>query len=184
MPLFPLTVTVLLVLLHSTSARKAYMERNPALQEYQNQSSCFPLEETWHMAYRNYEFDPAMGYAARCVRYGQTRSGRNGRHPVILTYKPNVVIDLTVTLRSTPGYTAKNVMNFHPRGCESFLSAYSVYKDNKKGNILRVPYAGEGACALLVPKSQLGNHSVCCDFIFDLLCGSGTKFNISDSSCP
>ncbi|KAM7290484.1 uncharacterized protein ISCGN_027109 [Ixodes scapularis] len=93
-------------------------------------------------------------------------------------------LNLTVTLSLSPGYTLKNILSFQPQGQDISVPAYSAYKDIKTCDVLRVPYAGDGACAILVPKSQLGSHGVCCDFIFDLLCGATPKFNISDSNCP
>ncbi|KAM7299015.1 uncharacterized protein ISCGN_019582 [Ixodes scapularis] len=181
---FALLAVAALLVLHGAYASTSYPEQNPALQEYQNESPCFPLEETWYVAYRNYETDPYFGGSAKCVRFSETDPGQNGAYPVILEYDPSFSADLTVTLSSSPGYTLKNILNFQPQGQDVSVPAYSAYKDVKNCDVLRMTYAGENACALLVPKSKLGHHEVCCDFIFDLLCGTTTKFNISDSSCP
>ncbi|XP_040075783.2 uncharacterized protein LOC115318384 [Ixodes scapularis] len=169
---------------HSIYASTQYPEQNPALQEYQDQSSFFPLEETWYVAYRNFETDPFFGGTATCVRFRETDPGQNDAYPLIVEYDPSFSANLTVTLGLSPGYTLKNVLNFQPQGQDISVPAYSAYTDVKKCEILRLPYAGDGACALFVPKSQLGNHAVCCDFIFDLLCGATPKFDISDTSCP
>lgn len=178
-----LAVTALLVP-PSAYATTPYPEQNPSLQEYQNQSPYFPLEETWYMVYRNYETDPFFGGTAKCVRFKATDPGQNDTYPVILEYDPSFSTNVTVTLSLSPGYSLKNILNFQPQGQDISVPAYSAYKDIKTCDVLRVPYAGDGACAILVPKSQLGNHAACCDFIFDLLCGATPKFTISDSNCP
>ncbi|KAM7298079.1 uncharacterized protein LOC115318382 isoform X2 [Ixodes scapularis] len=173
-----------LLVLHGTSASTSYPEQNPALQEYQDQSSFFPLEETWYVAYRNYETDPFFGGSAKCVRFSEREPGENGTYPIVIEYDPSFSANLAVTLSSSPGYTVKNLVNFQPPGTNMMASGFSSYKDVKKCDVVRLPYAGEKACALLVPKSQLGHHETCCDFIFDLLCDATSKFDISDSSCP
>ncbi|XP_040075778.2 uncharacterized protein LOC120847909 [Ixodes scapularis] len=180
---FALIITAQLVL-HCTSASTQYLERNPALQEYQNEAAAFPLQETWYMAYRNYETDPFFGGTAKCVRISETDPGQDGVYPLVLHYDPDVSIDLTLTLSSSPGYTLKNIGIHQAVGQNDSAEVYCAFKNVKMCDVLRIPYAGDGACALLVPKSQLGSHEACCDFIFDLLCGSTPKFDISDSSCP
>uniref|UniRef100_V5H6E0 Putative lipocal-1 1 n=1 Tax=Ixodes ricinus TaxID=34613 RepID=V5H6E0_IXORI len=182
--IFALFAVAALLVHHSTYATTPYPEQNPAFQEYQNQSPYFPLEETWYMAYRNYETDPFFGGTAKCVRVRETDPGQNGAYPVIVEYDPSFSSNITVTLSLSPEYTLKNVLNFHPQGQDISVPAYTVYKDVKKCDILRLTYAGDGACAILVPKSQLGNHAVCCDFIFDLLCGTHEKYMVYDPSCP
>ncbi|KAM7298073.1 uncharacterized protein ISCGN_018702 [Ixodes scapularis] len=181
---FALLAITALFVPHNTYATISYPEQNPALEEYQNESPYFPLEETWYMVYRNYKTDPFFGDMAKCVRFRETDPGQNGAYPIIVEYDPSFSTNITVTLSLSQGYTLKNILNFQPQDQDISVPTYSAYKDVKKCDVLRMPYAGDGACALVIPKSQLGNHAVCCDFIFDLLCGATPKFNISDSNCP
>ncbi|CAN7937446.1 unnamed protein product [Ixodes hexagonus] len=181
MSLTLLTVTFALILRYS-SASSSYPELNPALQKYQDESLVFPLAEKWYMVYRNYESDPAFGGNAKCVRFTQTGPKENDAYPLLLEYTGHSE-KYTVTLLSSPGYSTKNVMNFQAVGDDNSELTYTAFKDPDKCAVFRLPYAGEGACGLFVPESQLGNHLECCDFIFDLLCGTKAKYQIYDHSC-
>ncbi|CAN7986954.1 unnamed protein product [Ixodes hexagonus] len=177
-----LAATVLLVL-RCSCASTPDLDRNPALQQFQNEALAFPLKETWYMKYRNYETDPFFGGTAKCVRVTETNAGQDGIYPLVLQYNPGVSVDINVTLSSSPGYTVKNIVTHYRRDQNISATGYSAYKDVKKCDVLRIAEAGADACVLLVPESQLTSDNTCCDFIFDLLCDATPKFYIYDSSC-
>ncbi|XP_029838903.2 uncharacterized protein LOC8033887 [Ixodes scapularis] len=178
------TLTALLIL-HSSWASQQYPERNPALQEYQNQSPVFPLKEDWYLLYRNFRIDPLFGGAEKCLRFAEAEPGVNGTYPVFVRYTPSHSIAITATPSSTIGYNLHNAADFGPRGFDMLsATAYSAYTDAEKCEVLRLPYAGANACGLFVPKSQLGSTATCCHFIFDLLCGTQDKYMVYDPSCP
>ncbi|CAN7986950.1 unnamed protein product, partial [Ixodes hexagonus] len=144
-----LSVVMVLLVLHRSCASTPHIEQNPALQKYQNETACFPLEERWFIKYRNKESDSMFGGTAKCVRFSETDPGEDGAYPVILEYEPDVSIDLTVTLSSSPGYTAQNILNFRPQGQNISAQAISAYKDVKKCDVLRLPYAGGKFCSFI-----------------------------------
>ncbi|KAM7293827.1 uncharacterized protein ISCGN_023410 [Ixodes scapularis] len=169
--------------LHYSKAGTTYLDQNPALQEYQDEASIFPLKETWYIAYRNFEFDPVFGGDAKCVRFKSNGPGADGSYPAVYEYAPNFSADATITPSLSPGYTIENVLNLQPQGQAASVQGISAYTNVKKCTVFRLPYAGEGKCALVVPENKLDNIDTCCNFIFDLLCGNSLRFNISDSTC-
>ncbi|KAM7307887.1 uncharacterized protein ISCGN_011523 [Ixodes scapularis] len=168
--------------LNCYGATVTYPERNPLLGKYQDESQCFPLQETWYMLYRNYAFDPAFGGTAKCVRFTNAGPEVNGAYPLVISFG-NSSNSVTATLGSSPGYTAKNIINLKSEGQNTSLSVYDGYMMCKECAILRFPYANENACGLLVPESQLGKDITCCRFVFDLICGTTPKYIIYDESC-
>ncbi|CAN7986952.1 unnamed protein product, partial [Ixodes hexagonus] len=180
---FILFAATVLLALRCSCASTPDLDRNPALQQFQNEALAFPLKKTWYIKYRNYETDPFFGGTAKCVRLTETNPGKDDVYPLVLQYNPDVSVDITVTLSSSPGYTAKNIETHYRQDKNISATAYTAYKDVKKCGVLRIPEVGADACVLLVPESQLTSNNTCCDFIFDLLCGTTPKFYIYDSSC-
>ncbi|KAM7307898.1 uncharacterized protein ISCGN_011534 [Ixodes scapularis] len=169
--------------LRYSGASTPYLDQNPALQEYQDHASIFPLEEAWYIAYRNFESDPVFGGKAKCVRFSSNGVGEDGAYPVVFQYAPSFSANATITFSLSPGYTIKNVANFEDQGQTISVNGISAYTNVKECSVLRLPYAGEGKCILIVPESRLDTIEPCCNYTFDLLCGATPKFNIFDSSC-
>ncbi|CAN7937438.1 unnamed protein product, partial [Ixodes hexagonus] len=165
------------------SGSKSFPELNPDLQQYQDLSKCFPLSETWYTLYRNFESDPDLGGSDKCVRYTETGPPADGAYPLLFQFGDQAV-NVTGTLGSTPGYTGKNILSIGQSGGSTTLDAYVAYLECNTCSVLRTVYINDTTCALLVPRSQLSANNTCCDFIFDLLCGTGKKYYISDESCP
>ncbi|XP_040065715.1 uncharacterized protein LOC115312167 [Ixodes scapularis] len=164
------------------SATSNYPEKNPELGKYQDASAVFPLTETWHIVYRNYEDDPAFG-TSKCLRFAQVQPEKDGAYPVVALYgTDNQSASAVITLDAKEGYTIKNHMVFHPDGQGQPLPLYVSYLDPGNCGVNRNVYASENACALLVPESKLGEDTTCCDFVYALLCGA-TKYQIHDDSC-
>ncbi|XP_040065355.1 uncharacterized protein LOC120839169 [Ixodes scapularis] len=166
-----------------SSASPSYPELNPALGKYQNVALCIPFEETWYSVYRNYETDPAFGSMDMCTRFTSTGPGVNGTYPFMVQYGQSSA-NLTGTLSSSEGYTAKNVIHMQAPGQNVSLTVYVAYLDCHECTVFRNIYAGEWACTLLVPESALGRNETCCEFVFDLLCGTGQKYYIYNETCP
>ncbi|XP_029850176.2 uncharacterized protein LOC115332040 [Ixodes scapularis] len=182
MALIFLAVTAL-VSLNFCSGSESWPELNPQLEQYQDLSKCFPLPETWHVVYRNYESDPVFGGTAKCVKFTETGPPANGAYPVLIEYEGQSM-STTATLESSSGYTGKNILKFTPltRGKHA-RNTYAAYAECNECAVLRTTYISDSTCALLVPESQLKQNTTCCDFIFDLLCGTTPKYYIYDESC-
>ncbi|CAN7937060.1 unnamed protein product, partial [Ixodes hexagonus] len=159
----------------------------------------FPLTETWHVLYRNFEEDPAFG-TSKCLRFSQVSPEKDGGYPVVAQYgqenqstggqreglrrggRWGGVSKGLITLQSSEGYTAKNEILFHPEGQNQVVTFVVSYLNPNKCGVNRDPYVNDGACCVLVPESQLGKDTTCCDFIYSLLCGT-SKYQIYDDSC-
>lgn len=165
-----------------------YPELNPALQEYQDVSKCFPVLDTWFLAYRNYEYDEAMGGTAKCVS-GTVSGPREGDDVPLLLHQDHdddYSGEANLTLKSSEGYDAKNVMELRVAGNNDPVETYAAYATCRDCAVTRHPYITDApgpACGLWVTYSGLGDDHECCDFIFDLLCGTTSKYQISDESC-
>ncbi|CAN7937443.1 unnamed protein product, partial [Ixodes hexagonus] len=134
------------------------------------------------MVYRNYKTDPLFGSTMNCVKFSEIGPEDNGAYPIQFQSGSDK-INATVTLQSSLFYTTKNVLNILVEGEWFPVQAYSAYKDVKECDVLRLPYANLGACALFVPESKLGKNTTCCDFIFDLLCGTTPKYYVNNENC-
>ncbi|XP_040069607.1 uncharacterized protein LOC115327024 [Ixodes scapularis] len=158
-----------------------YPELNPALGKYQDASTVLPIQETWYSVYRNYENDPAFGDVL-CPRFSSQGPEVNGSYP-LLWQSVESSVQLTVTPSSSEGYTAKNVLHFQAIGQSVSLLVYVAYLDAHECTVFRNIYASDEACSLLVPESALARNKTCCDFVFDLLCGTGQKYYSFNESC-
>ncbi|CAN7937442.1 unnamed protein product, partial [Ixodes hexagonus] len=182
MPLLRLAV-VTLVSLHWTGGSISHPELNPELGKYQDEGpQCFPLTETWYMVYRNYESDPVFGGTAGCLRYTQEGPMSNGTVPLVIRYG-NDAVYATGFLASSPGYTAENIIGLKVQGRTDSQLLYDSYVDCSACAVRRMSYVNENACALFSPESHMVHDTRCCDFIFDLLCGSSPKYFIFNKSC-
>ncbi|KAH6931929.1 hypothetical protein HPB50_001667 [Hyalomma asiaticum] len=157
MPVHSTLYALLLIGLLSLSASQQMLDLNPDLAPFQDDSECFPLEQSWHQIYRDFEEDPYLGGKAKCVKGLQTGDFVGDSALVVFEFPPDGVINTTFKLMSSPGYTAKNVLNVQP--VES------------KG------------CSLWVTQAELGMPHPCCEFVFELLCGFNPTYQIYDESC-
>ncbi|CAN7937441.1 unnamed protein product [Ixodes hexagonus] len=138
--------------------------------------------ETWYVLHRNYKFDPAFGGTAKCVRFTATGPELNGGYPLLIRFG-NSSVTVTAELQSSPGYSAKNIVILKPDGLNTSFPVYDVYMTCEECAVMRFAYVNDRACCLLVPESQLGHPTTCCNFVFDLLCGTSPKYIIYDESC-
>ncbi|XP_077511324.1 uncharacterized protein LOC144121800 [Amblyomma americanum] len=161
-------------------ASQEFLDNNPELRDYQDEEECFPFNETWYEVYRNFESDPYFGGNGTCIRTTETGPYTNGSTTAIAQFSPNVSLDVILTLVSTPGYDVKNTINVESTTDPSIaLNLTVAYRDCENCKIFRHSYINSGqGCSYWVPESKLGVNNSCCEFIFDLLCGTSPKYQI------
>lgn len=177
-----LFVATVLFILHLSTSNRVWPELNPALGGYQDIEKCFPVNETWYMVYRNYESDPLLGSATKCLKFTETGPPVNGEYP-LLGVAGNQTLETKLSFRSSSGYTSKNVINWSKVGGGFSVDVYTAFVDCKRCLILREAYVSDSACSMVVPQSQLHQKDTSCDFIFDLLCGATPKVYIDNEDC-
>ncbi|XP_077507995.1 uncharacterized protein LOC144119179 [Amblyomma americanum] len=179
------SIIVLLMNLLLSESSHPHLDLNPDLGRFQDETQCFPLTDTWHMMYRNFEADPYLGGKTKCLRAMQKRVFENDAVLTTFESSPGVSIDVVVTLMSSPGYTAKNIMNFQPENVPgTSLNVTMPYIDCNLCKVMRHSYISNGAgCSMWVPERSLQVKHQCCDFIFELLCESSSVYQIYDESC-
>ncbi|XP_037515382.1 uncharacterized protein LOC119391806 [Rhipicephalus sanguineus] len=146
---------------------------------------CFPFTDTWYEVYRNFEEDPYFGGNATCIRATETGPYTDGSTPATVQYSPNVSLNVTFTLVSSAGYDAKNVIKVHSGDDPNVTFNYTTaYRDCQRCKVYRHSYIDGGkGCSLWKPQSQLGMNDTCCDFVFDLLCGTSNKYQNYAPGC-
>ncbi|XP_077491839.1 uncharacterized protein LOC144102443 [Amblyomma americanum] len=166
----------------SLGSSQQFIENNPALGVYQDEGKCFPLQDVWYIVYRNFEEDPYFGGDAKCMIITQTSGSHGGTGLFKVEYGGNQVTRVRGTPISSPGYKVKNVVqveSLKDRGVRFNLT--SVYTDCSSCKVLRHSYADEGkGCSLWQTKSTISETNSCCDFVFDLVCGTSEKYQIYD----
>ncbi|XP_037564433.2 uncharacterized protein LOC119443922 [Dermacentor silvarum] len=181
------TVTLVVVAVASCSAAASSTrpDLNPALGAYQDERQCFPFKSTLHQIYRNFESDPYLGEEAKCVRTGSTGPLVDSSLNTTFEYGSDGVLDVTITVMSSPGYTAANVLNLQPTNNDLPAFNFTVaYRDCKNCKVFRHSYIDNGAgCSYWVTDEALGEKTTCCEFVYELLCGTDQKYTIYDESC-
>ncbi|XP_050043401.1 uncharacterized protein [Dermacentor andersoni] len=179
------SLLALLLSVLSFGACLQLLDLNPDLGPFQDESTCFPLEQSWHQIYRDFEEDPYLGGKSKCVKGTQTGDFVGDSAVVIFEYPPDGIKNTTFKLMSSPGYTAKNVLNVQPvDNPESSINLTIAYRDCHSCKVIRHSYINEGkGCSLWVTGAELGQPHACCEYIFELLCGFHPTFQIYDESC-
>ncbi|KAL3220586.1 hypothetical protein MRX96_029763 [Rhipicephalus microplus] len=179
-----LALTVVTFTTASAAASYRWPDINPRLGVYQDETTCFPFESTLHQIYRNFENDPYFGGDAKCVRTGPTGDLVGSSLNTTFAYGTEGLLDVTLTLTSSPGYTAKNVIYYQPRNSDLGDFVFTVaYRDCKNCKVFRHNYINNGAgCSYWLTNEALDNKDTCCAFVYDLLCGP-EKHIIYDDSC-
>lgn len=163
-------------------AGQSFPENNPELGVYQDESNCFPLRHTWYIIYRSFENDPYFGGSPTCIAVYENGPFENGSGGITVEVGGTNKVNATATLMSSPGYSVKNVVNVEVDGDpEVNFNVTSVYTDCERCKVLRHSYADGGrGCSLWQPESAIGQNITCCHFIYDLVCGTSTKYDIYD----
>ncbi|XP_077507906.1 uncharacterized protein LOC144119047 [Amblyomma americanum] len=174
------------VLLAGSSARRSTPDLNPSLGAYQDERDCYPFTSDLHQIYRNFKSDPYFGGQVKCV----VRKGPSG--PLVdlslngtFEYGCDGKIDFVTTALSSPGYTAGNVVQFQP--LDGSLEPFNLtvaYRDCSKCKVIRHSYIKNGAgCSYWVTDEALGDERTCCEFVYELLCGTSPKYQIYNENC-
>ncbi|XP_049268959.1 uncharacterized protein LOC119382094 [Rhipicephalus sanguineus] len=88
----------------------AFLDDNPALGAYQDESKCLNWTEPWYVIYRNYEVDPLFGDSTQCASASVVTS--DPAEPAFWTKEQGETTRfLKDTLLSSPGYTSKNLVH-------------------------------------------------------------------------
>ncbi|XP_075540040.1 uncharacterized protein LOC142574937 [Dermacentor variabilis] len=112
--MFILSVVLVAMLdLFSFGASLQFPDLNPELGPFQ-EALCFPVQQLWYQMYRNFEDDPFLGGKSKCLK--GTEAGEVVDDPTMATfeYSPDGILNTKIKLMSSPGYTAKNVINVQP----------------------------------------------------------------------
>lgn len=169
----------------SVKAGQLMLDINPDLGEFQDETECFPVVETWHQMYRDFEEDPYLGGKAKCVTGTETGDYEDGAAIVVFEFPPDEVLNTTITLMSSPGYTAKNILNVQSIDAPYMNENLTIaFRDCHSCKVVRHSYIEKGTgCSIWYTHKELHIDHPFCDFIFELLCGIKPTYQIYDDSC-
>uniref|UniRef100_A0A023GCZ2 Putative lipocal-1 1 n=1 Tax=Amblyomma triste TaxID=251400 RepID=A0A023GCZ2_AMBTT len=167
------------------AAGQQLLDLNPDLGPFQDESECFPLEQSWHLMYRDFESDPYLGGKAKCVKGIQTNDFVEDSTVVVFEYPPDGVLNTTFKLMSSPGYTAKNVLNVVPMDNPNVsINLTIAFRDCHSCKVIRHSYIEQGTgCSMWVSDAEINQAHPCCSYVFELLCGFKETYQIYDKSC-
>ncbi|XP_049521989.1 uncharacterized protein LOC125944774 [Dermacentor silvarum] len=167
----------------------AFLDYNPELGAYQDDGKCLNWSEPWYVVYRNYEDDPVFGDSTYCAY--TTVAVSDPENSVIWTKEQGETTRyLKNTILSSPGYTSKDLVHVESAepgkqpGEHPEIDVYmrSIYINCNSCKVFRHLNIDAGAgCTLWKPKSKINQRDACCEFIYDLLCGTSPKYHISDN---
>uniref|UniRef100_A0A023G979 Putative lipocalin-2 1 n=1 Tax=Amblyomma triste TaxID=251400 RepID=A0A023G979_AMBTT len=180
-----LSVALAAIIFSCAAANKTRPDLNPALGTYQDDSVCFPFKQYLHQVYRNFKSDPYFGGEAKCVKADPTGPLRNSKLHATFEYGTSGKLKTKITVTSSPGYNVGNVLEIQPRGGSLQPFNFTIaYRDCAKCKIFRHSYNNNGnGCSYWVTDDALGEEHSCCEFVYDLLCGTSPKYLIYDESC-
>ncbi|XP_077511656.1 uncharacterized protein LOC144122018 [Amblyomma americanum] len=166
-------------------ASPTLLDLNPDLGPFQDERECFPLEETWHLIYRDFEDDPYLGGKSKCVTGTQTGTFIGDSAYVYFEFPPGKKLNTSLKLMSSPGYTAKNILNFTPFSApDKNINLTIAYRDCHSCKVIRHSYINNGVgCSMWVTDHELRIPHPCCDYVFELLCGFNPTYKMFDESC-
>ncbi|XP_077494168.1 uncharacterized protein LOC144104830 isoform X2 [Amblyomma americanum] len=140
----------------------------------------------WHLVHRNFYEDFTFG--------GNIKSLKSLRHPgygefgspVILSYHDEESTSGSLTLSSTEGYKAKNILRFNFCHDNRTAETHVIFKKHHTCLILRHPNIMSGfGCSFWRHSSAAAKESNCCEFIYDQNCGTTPKYGTKQrKTCP
>ncbi|XP_077532560.1 uncharacterized protein LOC144144929 [Haemaphysalis longicornis] len=164
-------------------AGQSFPENNPALGIYQNEANCFPVTDRWYIMYRSFEYDPYFGGNPTCISVTQSGVYENSAADFSVELGATDKLNVTATLMSSPGYDVQNVLNVVAIGApEVNFNLTVAYVNCESCKVIRHSYADGGkGCSLWQPKAALGQDVTCCHYVYDLVCGTSTKYQLYDN---
>uniref|UniRef100_A0A023G9B5 Putative lipocal-1 1 n=1 Tax=Amblyomma triste TaxID=251400 RepID=A0A023G9B5_AMBTT len=161
----------------------SFPENNPELGAYQNEGKCFPLQDTYYIMYRNYKEDPLFGGEAKCIIIAETGPFVDGSSTFQVQYGGNNTVNVKATLLSSPGYSVQNVIQIQSIDVPQIIfNITSVYTDCRRCKIFRHSYIENGqGCTLWKTEASLNEDLACCEFVYDLVCGTSRKYQVYDN---
>ncbi|KAK8784825.1 hypothetical protein V5799_008814 [Amblyomma americanum] len=139
------------------------------------------------MVYRNYEVDPYYGDSTYCAN--ATQIGFDEQTTSVMTVeKGEEQWYAQCRFTSSPGYTVKNlvvVTNVKPvtwlqgfKQPQINFTMTAAYIECDNCRVFHQSYV-EGGCTLWKPESKINEEQPCCEFVYDMLCGTSPKYHIS-----
>lgn len=153
---------------------------NPELQEFQDESSCFPFNGTWYILYKNFN-DPTVG-EAKCVHIAEYGKYENGVAHVKYNFGDQS-LDATLSLKSGDGYDVDNILTLQLTGGDSSADHAVVFTKCQKCLILHHGYHSDKSFTLWVQEDYLREDHSCCDFVYYLVAGTDGVTTIYDETC-
>ncbi|XP_037273682.2 uncharacterized protein LOC119165696 [Rhipicephalus microplus] len=162
-----------------------YPEIQPHLQKYQDFGWGFPAIGEWILVQRNYYEDLLFGAEVRGIKY--QRYGRNTAHntPIVITYQDGTKVSARLTIGSSEGYQAKNLIRIDFCHSNYSIEAHLIFWEPFNCLIIRHPYVDNGlGCSYWRHVAALKKPDDCCQFIYAENCGTSPRYQIYDDlSC-
>lgn len=95
----------------------------------------------------------------------------------------------TLSFRSSEGYEVRDILDLKVDGVSHSVFTshqHTVFVSCDKCIVTRNPYvrnANVPPCSLWVTEHSLDGDYKCCEFVFDLLCGTTPRYQIYDNGC-
>ncbi|KAL1430880.1 hypothetical protein MTO96_014737 [Rhipicephalus appendiculatus] len=174
-----LFVQVLQVLAKPSS----YPEISASLQNYQDLSTCTLDKTVWNLVYRNYYDDAHFG-SVKCATFRDLRNFKDYFTSIRSDKNGTFNSSEKIVLKSSPGYTAKNLIQSKSDGKNGTVEVNVIYTDCQKCIVLRHPYANDGyGCTYWRRYDTIKEQTDGCEFIYDELCGTVPKYRTCTSTC-
>ncbi|XP_054922914.1 uncharacterized protein [Dermacentor andersoni] len=161
-------------------AAEASSFRRPDLAHYQDAKKCASPGATWYVLYRNMK-QGAFGAHDSCLRDTQMSKVVDGKGLFRVRYDNGHERNATFTFKSSDGRNY-NIFQVQLDGVSGVGMYDMLFVDCAHCRIVKDQKGPK--CLLSVRESSL-RHGVPrhCHFLYDLLCGTSPKYQVSDSSC-
>uniref|UniRef100_A0A224YLR0 Lipocalin n=1 Tax=Rhipicephalus zambeziensis TaxID=60191 RepID=A0A224YLR0_9ACAR len=142
------------------------------------------LDKTvWNLVYRNYYDDAHFGIV-KCATFRDLRNFKDYFTSIRSDKNGTFNSSEKIVLKSSPGYTAKNLIQLKSEGKNGTVEVNVIYTDCQKCIVLRHPYANDGyGCTYWRRYDTIKEQTDGCEFIYDELCGTVPKYRTYTSTC-
>ncbi|XP_054922699.1 uncharacterized protein [Dermacentor andersoni] len=154
--------------------------RRPDLAAYQGVEKCTSPGATWYVLYRN-EKEGSFGAHDNCLRDTQMSKVVDAKGRFRVRYGYGHERNATFTYKSSDG-RSYNILQTQLDGVSGVGKYDMLFVDCAHCKIVKDQKSSK--CLISVRESSL-RHGVPrhCHFLYDLLCGTSPKYQVSDSSC-